>query len=375
MKIIILSSYSYTIKVNNYGSILQYFALQTYLQRKGHDIRWLKYEANKKMPTGLNRWLREFFLHSYFKTDNVEFHNKKGFFTFIDKYIHLTKHTYHDQKSLNACPPKADMYIVGSDQVWNGYSPDRFLMFVPKHIPKISYAVSFGKNAVPKYMRPLLKYYLRSFKAVSVRETEGVELCKALGRSDAKYTIDPSFLLRREEYISIIEKDGTIPAINASYIYGYFVNPFPNDLLTHKTGIDEYIKLSGKKFFVTGIQNAEQALKEYDMIQPSPLEWINTILHADGILTNSFHGVAYSINLQRPFLLLLQTGDMSNQNCRYLNLINKLGLENRIYHPAKGSMKEQMECFIDWESVNKKREAFIASSEEYLSDAINSITY
>lgn len=317
--------------------------------------------------------MRERLLHSYYKTDNVKFHNKEGFEKFIAKYIKLTNTTYNNKKELYSTPPKADLYIVGSDQVWNGYSPDRFLTFVPKNTPKISYAVSFGKNRIPKYMQPLLWYYLKSFKAISIREIEGMKLCHMLGRKDAKYVIDPSFLLHREDYIKIINADKSVKQITTPYIYGYFVNPFPNDTLTYKTEIDKYIKDIGIDFLVTGIQNAELALSQYKEIQPTPLEWINTILNADYVLTNSFHGVAFSINLQKKFLVILQNGDMSNQNCRYLNLLKKLGLEDRIYNPLKGRIQEQMNHPINWEEVNNKKNIFIKESEKYLSEALSSI--
>lgn len=373
MEIIVLSSYSYIIKVNNYGSILQYYALQTYLERKGHNVKWLKYEAIKKTPKGLNKWLREKFLHSYFKTDNVEYYNKEGFSQFINKYINLTSQTYITSKELYTLPPKADLYIVGSDQVWNGYSPDRFLTFVPKNIPKISYAVSFGKNKIPQYMKPLIWFYLKSFKAISVRETEGVKLCHSLGRKDAKYTIDPSFLLNKEDYTKIIKNDKSITTIPYPYIYGYFVNPFPDNILTEKTSIDSFLKNSQLPFFVTGIQNAEFALKEYNIINPSPLEWINTILNAKYIITNSFHGVAFSINLQKNFLLISQAGDMANQNCRYFNLLKRLGLEDRIYNSTKGSLEKQMKASINWDKVEIEKNKFISESQNFLLNEISKI--
>ena len=136
--------------------------------------------------------------------------------------------------------------------------------------------------------------------------------------------------------------------------------------------IDAYIKEMGIDFYVTGIQNAELALTQYRELQPTPLEWINIILNAECILTNSFHGVAFSINLQKKFLVILQNGDMSNQNCRYLNLLNKLGLEDRIYNPLKGTIQEQMNHTIDWEIVNLKKNKFILESENFILNALSS---
>lgn len=377
MKIIVLSSYSYICKVNNYGSLLQYFALQTFLERRGYQVQWLQYEARESNSNKLYKWLKKNLLHSNYETIEIRHHNPKEFSSFISRYINLTEEKFTTKEALYSAPPKADLYIVGSDQIWNGYSSDRFLMFIPKTTPKISYAVSFGKKDIPLYMKPLLWYYLRTFKAISIREKEGVQLCLSLGYKDAVHTIDPSFLLSKEDYINIIKQDNSINLIpSSSYIYGYFVNSFPNNILTAKSAIDKYITKSKKEFYVTGIQNAEYALTEYKIIQPSPLEWINTILNADCILTNSFHGVAFSINLQKPFLLILQTNKKtSNQNCRYLNLLKELGLESRIYDCSKNNISEQMSEPIDWDKVNQQKRKFILDSENFLLNAISPKTY
>lgn len=371
MKIIVFSSYSYITKVNNYGSILQYFALQTFLERYGHEVRWLRYRSVKTPPKGFSRWVREKILHSNFRLDNVVFHNKEGFDSFIKKHIKLTDEYYETSEELFANPPESDLLIVGSDQVWNGYSPDRYLAFAKRGVPKISYAVSFGKSHISKYLWPLLWYYIRDFKAISIRERSGANLCHKLGRKDAKYVIDPSFLLSKEDYGHIIQSDGIKSISKDTYVYGYFVNPFPNNDFHIANALNEYLDVTNLSFYVTGIQKAELALADYDIIQPSPLEWVNYIMNAKSVITNSFHGVAFAINLQKPFLLIVQKGAMSNQNCRYLNLLERLGLEERIYSEEKGNMMMQMEKPIDWVTVNQKREDFIKESVLFLYNAIN----
>lgn len=370
MKIAVLSSYSYICKVNNYGSLLQYFALQTYLEKQGHTVFWIRLISKKKPPTGINRWLREKILKSNFKIDNIPFYNKKGFEDFIQQYIHLSENEYQNFSDLKMNLPKADLFVVGSDQVWNGFAPERYLMFVPKNIPKISYAVSFGRNSIRSYLKPLVRYYLKDFKAISIREMEGVQLCKSLGRKDTRYTIDPSFLLSKEEYIDILNQAHLPQLPYKNFIYGYFVNPFINNEFPFKDEIRQLADNNEKQFIVTAIQNAEKALTEYHIVQPSPLEWIQHIIEAQAILTNSFHGVAYAINLQKPFLLLLQTGEMSDQNCRYLNLLKRLNLTNRIYSKRQGNIKEQLYRPIDWDKINKLKNEFIKESISFLQENI-----
>lgn len=366
MRIIVHSSYSYVKKVNNYGSLLQYFALQEALAKMGHDVCWLRICLQKKIPTGLNRWLRETILHSNFKLSEMVYHNREGFARFMDKYIHLTDLEYTETKTLKTKLQDADLYIVGSDQVWNGFSGERYLNYVPSNRPKISYAVSFGRHNIPGYMKPLLWYLLRGFKAISIREQTGVDICHKLGRKDAVHAIDPSFLLTRNDYGEYIRKDSEVKNIEGKYIYGYFVNPFPNNKLCHKGQVDEYIKSIDTRFVVTGIQNAEAALTDYTQIQPSPLEWVNNIIRAEAILTNSFHGIAYSINMNKPFLFMPQEGAMSNQNGRHIDILKMVGLESRVFDPLKGSLEEQMNAAIDWVKVNERVESFRQESFDYL---------
>lgn len=370
MKIAVFSSYSYICKVNNYGSLLQYFALQTYLEKQGHTVYWIKYIPNKKVPTGINKWLREKIFKSNFKIDNIIFHNQIGFEHFIQKYIHLSTDTYHNFSDLKNNLPQADLFIVGSDQVWNGFAPERYLMFVPKHVPKISYAVSFGRSTIRPYLKPLIWYYLKNFKAISIRELEGVQICKSIGKKDCQYTIDPSFLLTKNDYEQIINQEKLPELPYDKFIYGYFVNPFNNNTFPFRNEIKQLVENYNYQFITTGIQNAEKALNEYTIIQPSPLEWIQYMLKAQVILTNSFHGVAYAINLQKPFILLLQTGDMADQNCRYLNLLKKLELTARIYYPGKNNITQQIKEPINWDKVNKLKEQFIQESTLFLKQNI-----
>lgn len=373
MIIAVHSSYAYIQRVNNYGSLLQYFALQVFLERMGHEVFWLRIALEKKVPTGINKWFREKILHSNFRLSEIQYHNHEGFKAFIHRYIHLSQFEYKKYKELTENKPEADLFIVGSDQVWNGYSKERYLNYVSTNTNKISYAVSFGRHNIPWYMHPLLYYYLKGFKAISVREQIGVDICNKLGRKDAVHTIDPSFLLNKEDYETILKNEDSIMPVLGSYIYGYFVNPFPENKLCFKNEIINFTNENKAQFIVTGIQNAELALSGLEQIQPTPLEWISKILHAKAVLTNSFHGIAFSINLNIPFLFLPQEGSMSNQNGRHLDILRMAGLEDRVFNPGKGSMGKQMSATIDWETVNNKIDVFRKESINFLMNQLGHI--
>lgn len=368
-KIGILSSYDFICKVNNYGSILQYYALQTFLESLDFHPFWIRFEKNTTTK-GFKRKIKENLLYSNSSLETMTYHNKEGFGTFIKQYLKVSDATYHNFSDLKNHPPSANVYLVGSDQVWNGWSPERFLKFSPTKIKKISYSVSFGKSSIQAYMKPLLWYYLRDFHFISLREKSGIEICAGVGRHDTKYVVDPTFLLSKEQYSDIV-MDKTEKTSDEKYIYGYFVNPFINNYFPYHSDINSFIEKENLRFIVTPIQNAEFAFNHCFITYPSPLQWIRNILDADYVVTNSFHGVAFSIILRKKFLLLPQIGSMSGQNCRYFELLEKFGLQDRVYNPNVGSLHQQLTECIKWNEIEPKIDSFIEESKLWLKNVLS----
>ena len=363
MKIGVLSSYAYICKVNNYGSLLQYFALQTYLTNCGCKVYWIRFNKTEKKPSLISRYIRTKLFNSNFKI-SINHFNKEDFDSFIQKYINLSDLNYNSYRAIKRNPPLADLYIVGSDQIWSGYSPERYLMFVSRDKSKISYAVSFGKNTIKKYLKPLMWYYLKTFKAISVREKKGVELCVSVGRKDVKYVIDPTFLLLKNDYMEFVNKEN-IKSESKPYIFSYFVNPFNDNRFPYVKGCNELVEKTHCKMITTAIQGAEKAFNGNDIINPSPLKWIELIANADYVLTNSFHGMAFSIIMRKRFLIMPQRGVGEEQNSRQMDLLSTLELNDRIYNDNI-SILEQIEKPIDWKSVELKINQFVDYSKEFL---------
>ena len=364
MNIVIFSSYAFICKVNNYGSLLQYFALQTFLEKHGHNVKWLKY--SRPQAKGLNRYLRKKILKSRYLEREFVFHNKEEFNSFVVNKCHFTEE-FNDYKSLRNAPPKADIYIIGSDQVWAGYHPDKYLQWTPSDKRRISYAASFGKDKVKSFMKPLIWFYLNKFNAISVREPEGVTIVDSCWHKYSKYVIDPTFLIDKEDYY---QHENHSTPLEGDYIYGYFVNPFNADKFPYEDELKEMGNILQYKIYITAIQNAEYAFSNFNLVYPSPIGWIKNIDDSKYFITNSFHGIAFAINTNTPFLFLPQTGSSKVENNRQISLLKKLGCEERIYNSSKGSLYKQITKPIDWNLINLNKETFKRESIKFLLDNI-----
>ena len=208
--------------VYNYGASLQAFALQTFLEKDGHNVEIIDYKPDYidfpyKVSTfvhpdspvrrftdkcsiirllyGIKRYLW------YIPTIG----RKRAFDRFTKQYLKLTK-KYSCNDGLSKDVPAADTYIVGSDQVWNsitmlnGSDSAFYLQFAPKSKKRLSYAASFGSISVSEKHKDIIKQWLSTFDAISVRENSGVEVLQDLGIKGT-HVCDPVFLLSKEEWI------------------------------------------------------------------------------------------------------------------------------------------------------------------------------
>ena len=202
--------------VYNHGAILQAYALMKYLQNKGHKVEIIDYK-----PTYLSghynlfsvnnpAWNTNFikkaiYLFVKFPGALLALKRKRAFDQFTEKYLSITQTQYVSNEQLTQDPPKADIYICGSDQIWNclfpnGKDPAFYLDFVPKDKRKISYAASFATQQIPQEYKKFVKNKISNLDNISVRETSGIEILKNLGITHGTQVVDPVFLLDRDEW-------------------------------------------------------------------------------------------------------------------------------------------------------------------------------
>ena len=323
---------------DNYGQQLQLFALQEVLRKLGFDPFLIKYDRNldKKRRSFFNylrpsAWRR--FFRKFLETESVylepENYVDRHFDVFQDKYVKSTHEIYSKEKLLES-PPEADVYLTGSDQVWRNPSDVYFLNFGKREIKRISYAASFGLSWDDYNKRDLtqMKKLVSRMDAVSVREIDGLDICKKLGRSDAQYVVDPTMLLTGDFYcdkFNLKEKN------KSAYCLVYYLGS--SDLLPIQM-INDFAESKNLKVRYIGAHGQAMGYKK---IYPTIEEWVNLIKDAEFFITNSFHGTVFAILMRTNFCSV----PGSHSNGRLFSLLRRFDLINHLYN---GNLDQ---CYLD----------------------------
>ncbi|MHA4741409.1 polysaccharide pyruvyl transferase family protein [Dyadobacter sp. MSC1_007] len=335
---------------NNYGGILQAYALMTTLKRKGHEARLIKYNPNKpiskwKLPFAIiKRLISKYILGRdivILKEKKVKKDNQ-NIQEFIDQYVQpQTKELFGSHTLTQLSSYKFDACIVGSDQVWREkYNPkfikNYFFDFISDdNIKKISYAASFGVDTwdYDPVTTKELKILAGKFDALSVREDSGVRLCKEHLGINAELVLDPTMLLQKSDYEQLI----------VSKLGG------ENNLLLYI--LDE---TSQKKAIIEAVSHAGNynsfsiGHSKEDEPNPSIINWIEGFSSAQFVVTDSFHGCVFSIIFNIPFIVI---GNNDRGLARFNSLLSLFKLEGRLV-TNKNNLKSITDEQIDWEKVN-----------------------
>ena len=324
----------------NYGGILQAYALSTYLTCQGHDVVVLNRQS--ELPW-LKSKVRDLLISLHHpRYNNPRFKNLKEF---VKKYINYSKplpSTSSLTKFLR--DNEIDSVIVGSDQVWRkdyamGYGFNYFLDFVPDDLLKISYAASFGLSEwqYSEEQTTVIKKLLSSFVGVSVREIDGQDLCvKNLGISP-KHVLDPTLLLDASFYQRIASR----PLSDKPYVFVYWL------------GSEVEKQKAIQSSCPSGLEIIDLSLKTSDKLV-SIEDWLSYILHAERVITDSFHGCVFSILFKKHFTI---SGNNSGGNGRLISLFKMLNID--CSHAE-----------IDYSAVYKELDLHRQVSYNYLKDLL-----
>lgn len=368
MKLALLSFHN----AANYGAALQAYALQEALEQMGHDCEYINYLNDERR----NHYSLSFLFWDAVKKRNITgavkyllgapflMARKRRFNKFYKAYLHVTKGEYRNSQEAAVLNPDYDRFIVGSDQVWNpdnnGDDAAFLLDFVKDDKKKISYSSSFGVASIDEAHRAVFKNNLEKFKALAVRESIGRDIIKELTGRDAKVVLDPVMLLSKEQWLSLVPEKKN----NEKYIFSY-TNRDSQISDFFKTGY----KLDGRKHYVLSRYTRPQDFMSSKIrvkYWMSPQEFVSVITNAELVVSASFHCLAMSILLNRPFVAIL-TGDKGKDE-RPLNILRALHLESRILNPSM--TVSDIKKPIDWNSVNMLIDELKASSVNYLTNAI-----
>ncbi|MCT7523340.1 polysaccharide pyruvyl transferase family protein [Aliarcobacter cryaerophilus] len=359
----------------NYGGILQAVALYKYLNNQGHDVVFI-YKITKEVLW--KRIIRKILLKIPFhnlkniKINHklkIEWKKRKAFHrVFIEREILKISEDLYTKQDLENFTKKEkfDAIIVGSDQVWrktyinDKYYKSYFLDFVDANITKkIAYAASFGKDYWEgKDDIDDISKLLKDFTAISTREKSGIDICKNIFTySKVKHVLDPTLLMNKEFYkneiISKYEIKKTLKCGLVTYVL---------DEEDEKKEIINFIK---DNLDIDSINHLKGFNKERVIF--SVPEWLSSFENADFVVTDSFHGMVFSIIFEKDFIVI---GNESRGMDRFMSLLNLLGLENRLI-----LKKFELEgCKLEKINFNKVKEILNEErilSEEFLIEALS----
>lgn len=328
---------------DNYGQLMQCYALQKYLRDAGHEAFLIRYRWEKDVKDSFtNRLLKatnpqKIINHIKYKlykrTVNKEYSlNNRKFSDFRSKYINYTDKIYYSYDDLKRNPPKADIYIVGSDQVWRfGHRALKrdmkklhayFLDFGEATTKRLSYAASWGitelKDDFIKEISPLLQ----KFEYVSVRERSGLSICEKCGITQAEWVPDPTMLIDAEIYRNIY-RESEIRKPLKPYLLLYMLN---NDCDFEITKVYDFANSQDLDVvYVTG----NGVIDKYDKYFATIPEWLYLIDNARYIITNSFHCCVFSTLFEKQYAAVPLTGIHVGMNSRLDSLFERFGIESR----------------------------------------------
>lgn len=375
-----------TFRQPNYGSVLQAYALQKVIDGLGYDSELIDYiypnsyhferglnwgKKYKKTPIQKVKYIIRLLLEY---VGVLPFPKMKLLNDFISKEMKCSK-VYESYDVLHQDPPVYDIYVSGSDQIWNPNTMlgDMSYMFdfAPLGSKIISYSSSFSCNEIPSEYKERYVKYLQRYSALSVRESNGIDLIDMLiGRKDTKLVVDPTLLIDKWHWKVLGEKSRRLN-IPSKYIlcyklaYSYNPEKKMSELLHFVQ--DKYklpiLSLTDVNWFDGAAIHLSD--RKYNV---GIYEFLNLIKNAEIVVTSSFHGTAFALNFGRPFLAL--TDGESNSDDRISTLLNSLEMSQQLV-TTKSRLSDNTNPFYDVSKEQLKLASLRNQSMEFLSNSLN----
>lgn len=359
-------------RVYNHGASLQAWALARFLQKEGNEVNIIDYRPdylsghfdltvnNPRYDKPIVRWL---YLLAKYPIWKKYLKRKKSFDDFDAKYIapFVTSKTYSSCDELKNDPPVADVYVAGSDQIWNtklqnGNDASFYLDFGNEEIRKISYAASFATSSLNEGTEEFVKSKLSGLNSISVREPSGLNILKEMDYSGT-LVCDPVFLLDADVWSSEIHlTDG----VDEKYVLVY---DFERSKEVQAVA-EKIAKEKGLKIYSIGPCPLGYATKDY--VFSGPDSFVSLVKNATCVVSNSFHATAFSFIFKRDMFVVKRADGL---NTRMQDLLSRYGLSDRLV--SSDASSDILLSHIDYDKVYSVLTAEIEKSKEWLRNNIS----
>lgn len=348
----------------NYGSVLQAFALQTYLEKEGYQSQIIdfEYEKDYRQYELFRKYLylhqpKSFIADLYRLKKNIK--RKNSFKKFQESYLNLTCHHYKSNDDMSDLNEEFDAFICGSDQIWNlectgEIVPAYFLEFAANDKLKVAYAPSIASASFDGDKEKLKKLIGR-LDYVSVREASTIESIRPYTSKNIENVVDPTLLLEQSDYAKIEIKPQNLPK---QYIFFYQLE---DDDFKMAKWCKQLAKKSNLPIVYIYKDRIGELKKEIYAFGVTPNEFLALIDNATYVVTNSFHATVFSMIFEKKFC----TFPTRNSSSRMKDLLKNIGLESRLWSTAF-----EINNTIDYESVKERLNKFSEGSKRYLKEAL-----
>lgn len=348
----------------NHGSALQAYALFQYLSQLGHDVKVIDY-----IPTRYNAWYKIKKMNYpliikfayYLITSPKRINQRRIFENFLSENVKLTKRYYNKEELMNR-PPLADVYIAGSDQIWNkeynGEGEYSYFFSFINDEKKIAYAASFGRSEIEKIEQDEISPYLKNFDHISVREDSGLNILEKCGINEGVTVLDPTLLLTKEDWRKL---SLSINNIKDEFLLIYVMDHKYEKLIEYGEQIAKWFNL---KIYVICFKKIKDKRIDACFTNISPREFLYLFDKASYVVSNSYHGVLFSINFEKQFIAVAK----EKYNTRIDSILRLMQLEDRFVYNDFDIEKAVVR--IDYENVNIHLNIAREDSTEFLNNAL-----
>ena len=341
--------------IKNYGSMLQAFATQEILKENGFAVELVDYTRKDAL---FWRHIMAYSKNNNFLTKMIktialvptEIRYRFLWRHFSKKYLDHTQNKYTCLKDLKQNPPKADIYCVGSDQVWNsawngGFLGEFFLEYAPDNSPKYALASSIALDNLKDEEKQKTKDMLQKFSLISIRERTGLHLLNDMGIKNVYEVLDPTLTVDASFWCKFESKKRTIK------------KPY---LLIYQLGKNPSLDMWAKQIAKRKNLSIVRLCIRYDnfvrigksILLPSFGKFLSLFHYCDCVITDSFHASCFSINFNKDFWCVLP----NDYSGRIIDLLKKFELSDRI-------LKDEDGCFVSFDPINYECVNYILSRE------------